>query len=250
VQPPTSAKPKKTGALRAAALGLLALAAPLNAQAGAEVQPPDAPALIQTTGAHPFWSETRQAWVPARELRAGEELRTQSGAAATVASLVRQPGSQPVFNLEVETEHVYFVGEAGVLVHNSCPRQLRWNNKIGKKFENDVYAALGGAKGKGGAITVTLPNGKVVTTVPDIFDASDVADIKNVKNLSLTEQLQAQVEIAKSQGSRFSIVVSDRTETISSPLLAEIRKSGGEVYRYTPSTGQFDVPNIVGNKVQ
>ena len=103
---------RKTSALRAAALGLLALAAPLTTQAVAEVQPSAVPALIQTTGAHPFWSETRQAWVLARELRAGEALRTQSGAAATVASRARLSGSQPVFNLEVETEHVYFVGEA------------------------------------------------------------------------------------------------------------------------------------------
>ena len=134
---PVSAKPKKTGALRAAALGLLALAAPLTTQAVAEVQPSDAPALIQTTGAHPFWSETRQAWVPARELRAGEALRTQSGAAATVASLARQPGSQPVFNLEVETEHVYFVGEAGVLVHNFCGSQ---------NLHHTICKTMGGSK--------------------------------------------------------------------------------------------------------
>ena len=126
---------------------MLALAAPLTAQAEVEVLPPDAPALIQTTGAHPFWSETRQAWVPARELRAGEELRTQSGAAVTVASLACQPGSQPVFNLEVETEHVFFVSDAGVLVHNSCFTssyidKLVLGSKNAKKFQTRAPAEL------------------------------------------------------------------------------------------------------------
>jgi Pretoxin HINT domain len=74
---------------------------------------------IHTTGAHPFWSETRHAWVSARDLQAGEELRSQDGEEMRVASLGRIPGAQPVFNLEVESEDVYFVSEAGVLVHNS-----------------------------------------------------------------------------------------------------------------------------------
>jgi A nuclease of the HNH/ENDO VII superfamily with conserved LHH/Pretoxin HINT domain len=74
---------------------------------------------IQTTGAHPFLSKTRHAWVSARDLQAGEALRGQDGEELRVASLGRIPGAQPVFNLEVETEHVYFVSEAGVLVHNA-----------------------------------------------------------------------------------------------------------------------------------
>lgn len=97
--------------------------------------------------------------MPARELRAGEELRTQSGAAATVASLVRQPGSQPVFNLEVETEHVYFVGEAGVLVHNACPVQALVNKVNGNV--KDVSATIFKRNIKGGSSATPAVRGQM-----------------------------------------------------------------------------------------
>ncbi len=77
---------------------------------------------VTGTGRHRFWSETRRAWVAARELREGETLRTPSG-------VVRLESATPsrtltaVYNLEVEGAHEYFVGEGEVLVHNGkCGR--------------------------------------------------------------------------------------------------------------------------------
>ncbi len=75
---------------------------------------------IGTTGNHPFWSETKQEFVRADELSAGEEVLTNNGV-AFVASLSPRGPPEPVFNLEVQLEHVYRVGDAGVLVHNSLP---------------------------------------------------------------------------------------------------------------------------------
>jgi Pretoxin HINT domain len=98
-------------------LGLIAMLMPVASAVQAASLPQEEVA-IQTTGAHPFLSKTRHAWVSARDLQAGEELRSQDGEELRVASLGRIPGAQPVFNLEVEREHVYFVSGAGVLVHN------------------------------------------------------------------------------------------------------------------------------------
>ncbi len=67
---------------------------------------------------HRFYSETRQEWVAAQELRIGECLRTRSGQVATLESMGLKAGEHRVYNLEVEQEHHYFVGEVGVLVHN------------------------------------------------------------------------------------------------------------------------------------
>lgn len=53
-------------------------------------------------------------------LRAGEVLRTRTGE-AVVQSVSSHAGRHRVFNLEVEAEHCYFVGELGVLAHNACP---------------------------------------------------------------------------------------------------------------------------------
>jgi hypothetical protein len=59
--------------------------------------------------------------VPTRTLVAGEELTTAAGA-TRIVDIRRLDGEHRVFNLEVEGEHWYFVGEAGVLAHNGCAR--------------------------------------------------------------------------------------------------------------------------------
>ena len=64
-------------------------------------------------------SETRQDWVAAQDLRVGECLRTKSGQPATVESIGLKAAEHRVYNLEVEQEHQFYVGETGVLVHNA-----------------------------------------------------------------------------------------------------------------------------------
>ena len=75
---------------------------------------------IGTTPNHPFWSETKSGFVRADQLVPGDEVRTIDGT-AFVASITPRGPPEPVYNLEVQFEHVYRVGEAGVLVHNGNP---------------------------------------------------------------------------------------------------------------------------------
>jgi hypothetical protein len=77
---------------------------------------------IGCTGVHPFLSEDRHEFIPARELRLGETLRTESGTLRQITRITPRRGPPvPVFNLEVDAEHVYYVSVDGVLVHNACP---------------------------------------------------------------------------------------------------------------------------------
>jgi hypothetical protein len=78
---------------------------------------------IGTTPNHPFWSEDRQTFVRADELNEGEHLRAFNGT-PIVRRVVPLADPEPVFNLEVQCDHVYHVAKNGVLVHNSdpCPR--------------------------------------------------------------------------------------------------------------------------------
>ncbi len=76
----------------------------------------DAP--IGTTRNHRFWSEDRQTFVEAGHLQPGETLLTADGALTSVLSIAPRPGPEPVYNLEVDVEHVYYVAADGVLVHN------------------------------------------------------------------------------------------------------------------------------------
>ena len=79
---------------------------------------------IGVTGTHPFWSMDRKDWVSASALRFGEQLLAENGTEPRVQSVNPRAGSVSVFNLEVDADHVYRVGELGLLVHNDSPGQL------------------------------------------------------------------------------------------------------------------------------
>lgn len=82
-------------------------------------EPSESEETLGTTSNHPFWSVDRQEFVQAGSLEIGERLQTLSGDVKVVQQKLLRPGPQPVFNLEVHNEHVYFVGQDGVLVHNA-----------------------------------------------------------------------------------------------------------------------------------
>ncbi|WP_232101926.1 polymorphic toxin-type HINT domain-containing protein [Gimesia chilikensis] len=74
---------------------------------------------IGATSQHPFWSRDRNAFVPAGELRIGEELKTALGTSTRVTSIEIRAGPETVYGLEVAGEHVYQITHAGLLVHNA-----------------------------------------------------------------------------------------------------------------------------------
>ena len=76
--------------------------------------------VIGTTASHPFWSEDRQQFIAAGDLRVGENLRLADDTTRKVESLTRRETRETVYNIEVDGEHVFYVGNDGVLVHNSC----------------------------------------------------------------------------------------------------------------------------------
>jgi hypothetical protein len=71
---------------------------------------------IFCTDIHRFWTPGN-GWVLARDLRAGEAVRSV-GRASTIRSIGRGP-SQPVFNIEVAVTGTFHVGKLGVLVHDA-----------------------------------------------------------------------------------------------------------------------------------
>ncbi len=65
--------------------------------------------------------------MPLGDVAEGETLQGLDGF-VVVLSITLSRVSQPVYNFEVHGEHVYQVGEMGVLVHNACDPELlaRW----------------------------------------------------------------------------------------------------------------------------
>ncbi len=79
---------------------------------------------ITGTAGHPIFSIDRAAYVDLGDLMPGERVRTADGW-ASVEAMSRWRGQQEVYNLEVDGEHRFFVGEVGVESHNAGPCHAR-----------------------------------------------------------------------------------------------------------------------------
>ncbi len=89
---------------------------------------------LRLTDRHRIFSVTRGDWTPAASLTPNEELQTVFGS-ARVASVTPLSGTQRVYNIEVETAHSYFAGEAMVLSHNvnPCAERTPWTSTDRRK---------------------------------------------------------------------------------------------------------------------
>jgi hypothetical protein len=98
-----------------------------------DIQVAGAPEPIGTTSNHPFWSEDRQEFVQAGTLKPGETLRLYDGSTAAIKSIKARENPEAVYNIEVDGEHVYLVGERGILVHNLYKdANGRWHRNNGQ----------------------------------------------------------------------------------------------------------------------
>ncbi len=123
------------------------------------------------TPQHPFWSVRRADFAPADHLEVGESVLTISGNSARITAIGQRAGPETVYGLEIYGEHVYHVGDAGLLVHNaSSLSRGQLNNVEGEVFENTSRSRLSRNRGnpffdsgrRGGFDDVTLEHGRVV----------------------------------------------------------------------------------------
>ncbi|MDR0488427.1 MAG: hypothetical protein LBG99_03335 [Propionibacteriaceae bacterium] len=78
---------------------------------------------IETTASHPWWVDSKRAYVRTDHLEPGDLLLTADGSTLTVRGMSRPHGEQIVYNLTVTGPHTYYVGNSEINVHNfTCPR--------------------------------------------------------------------------------------------------------------------------------
>jgi hypothetical protein len=73
---------------------------------------------FETTDDHP-WRTVAGGWAQTMELKPGVRIVRARGPPMTVVSVVRTGVMQGTYNFEVADWHTYFVGDAGVWVHNA-----------------------------------------------------------------------------------------------------------------------------------
>ncbi|WP_222593224.1 Hint domain-containing protein, partial [Cellulomonas composti] len=91
---------------------------------------------IDATDHHPFWVETRRAWVDAIELRVGDALETEGGQLIPIERLRIRSEDLEAYNLTVSNLHTFYVGNDAILVHNSgCDE---WASAFAKRGGGEV----------------------------------------------------------------------------------------------------------------
>jgi len=119
---------------------------------GAENEP------LGVTSNHPLWSEDREDWIPAGEIRIGEMVAT-TDASARLLRRQAKPGLHTVYNIEVHRTHSYHVGSLGLMAHNTgleCERVFSVYERLKTKNGKTVNEAFEWIQTK-------MPNVAVIT---------------------------------------------------------------------------------------
>ncbi len=123
---------------------------------------------LRVTPGHLLWSLDRGGWVSAGSLETGELLAGEAGAVA-VEYVHNVPGEVRTYNLSVEGDHRYLVGELGVVAHNAgpCPKRApnlpQWANEgldDLARFRQELGPIPGGGQANGGVIARLDVNGR------------------------------------------------------------------------------------------
>jgi hypothetical protein len=159
------------------------------------------------TKTHPAWSPMDSAWMDLGEFEPGRTVQTRSGT-MPVVSIEEVPDRPPVYNIEVDGEHVYEVTRLGVLVHNNTPlcvqlkeaqaalekvrlaraaakndldawKAIRDGERVGTQARLDANEAMKSARGKVGGLANSEKNAaKRVQEIELKLAAEEAAAVK------------------------------------------------------------------------
>ena len=98
---------------------------------------------IVTTPTHPFYSPVK-GWTDAAQLRAGDILVLVNGEYVVVEKVQHEILESPinVYNFQVASDHTYYVSDIGVLTHNSCNHNSKWNSERRKFWCDQAKTAI------------------------------------------------------------------------------------------------------------
>jgi len=185
---------------------------------------------VEPTARHRFFSEDRQSWIPAGELRAGELIRTRTGT-ARIESIHTKPGIHRVYNLEVETDHSYYVSGLELLSHNDNPCAAPRPSWVETEefFERDLDEFGFGAQ-RSFKDGVEVPWGTKDSVRPDLISEYHQFSI-DLKNYDLASRFQrhklvqniGKQVVKRAQhlplGTRQGVIIDARGQTVAQKLL-------------------------------
>ncbi len=189
---------------------------------------------IGVTGNHPIWSQDRHDYVAAMDLRIGERLKNLSGDIHWVQQKLPRPGPTPVYNLEVQDEHVYYVGASGVLAHNStsCDAPNSVLKSAGEQFEESVQNTF---RNKIIRQNEVLRNsaGRVLGEID--FETTEAIVEVGTSLRGKVGQLHKRAQVAKDRAKRLDVIYGPDTSEGTLKFLQEsLRTKWGNRVRFIP----------------
>jgi ribosomal protein S20 len=156
---------------------------------------------LGTTAGHPFYVVGRGQFVDAAELQPGDELALSEGRSAWIMAITREPVRSgqafTTYNFEVEEHHTYFVGHAGVWVHNLgssvCQRILVTYEK---RVERAVKAGMSEAQAakesfeKAVRTIERLKNGGILKPIEANLHLEDLLKLAKKKNIDISDEMK------------------------------------------------------------
>ena len=97
---------------------------------------------FEATLNHPI-AVSGKGFVLAGKLNVGDSIVTRLGGPAKITAIQRKEIDEKTYNLEVEDDHTYFVGDVngGVWVHNTCRNYLPTVNKVKNRWPINAWRA-------------------------------------------------------------------------------------------------------------
>ncbi|MBF0207851.1 MAG: hypothetical protein HQK53_13285 [Oligoflexia bacterium] len=81
--------------------------------------------------------------VEAKDLSIGDRLITQNKIIVTITNIEDEYGRFPVYNLNVDKNHNYYVSNMGILVHNCGREAIEGAGSLVKRFVGNEIGAIG-----------------------------------------------------------------------------------------------------------
>lgn len=142
--------------------------------------------LLQATPSHPFYVPAI-GWLPAKDLKPGYSVLQACGSYAKIKSVETVSWYGEVYNFQVANHHNYYVGQQGVLVHNTCA------SAIGSVIENadNLGKIIGGSAIVAGSVGVGVGVG---IEIRESFSLSQSYERKKAKVEEKVKELEKTLE--------------------------------------------------------
>jgi hypothetical protein len=120
----------------------------------------------------------------------------------------------------------------------SAAQRLAQNAAAGHAFQDQVLAALRWG-GNGQAVAGVDRVGQLRNVIPDSLQRGHL-EVKNVvRVVDARGQISAMADAARTARVEFNLVVSTRTESISSTVQREVLRTGGSIWQFDAASGVF-----------